>query len=101
MKLTKKPAIELTQWMWGEMAETGETKEEWIERHPQYEELDSWCFLREYANQFGFHCGHCPYFQKFGGCCDEDAPYDKWYEALTPKTRKKYAKLFLEQLKQL
>ena len=104
MELTKKKAIELTLKMWRDLAETGETKDEWFARHPEYEEIYLGCFLCEYGKQFkpDSICDHCPYAQKFIGCLNKaDTPFFKWGRAATPKTRKKYAALFVKQLEEL
>lgn len=106
MKLTKKKAIEITVELWTFLAETGDEKGAWG-GWETYGQMIYGCPLCEYShhclNWGRGRCGSCPYYKKFG-CCygdEEDTIYSLWEEAHTPRTRKKYAKLFLEQLKQL
>ena len=101
MELTKKKAIELTLKMWRDLAETGETKDEWFERHPEYEKIYADCFLCKYSTELEENCELCPYDKKFGSCFDSSSPFKKWGRAATPKTRKKYAALFVKQLEEL
>ena len=103
MRLTKKKAIQISIELWEYMAETGEGRKGKWEGWKEYGEMSCDCALCEYEEQRGGggdECDHCPYWQKFGNCWD-DAPYDKWRYAKTKATRKKYAELLLEQLRQL
>ena len=105
--LTEKKAIERTIELWAWLAETGKDKYAW----PGWEQYSAlhFCFLCEYSfaqillieSLIWSHngCDACPYYQQFGFCGDDY--YGKWCFARTVKTRKKYAGLFLEQLKQL
>ncbi len=111
MKLTKKRSITLSIELWEWCAETGKYKEEW----PGWEKYgggDGYCFLCEYSKEqrkkmkAGSVCGYCPYYKKFNGCLWARPglplpPFGEWNNARTPKDRKKYAKLFLAQLKEL
>lgn len=104
MKLTKKKAIEYSIELWTWLVKAGaEFKGDW-DGWDKYGKMSSGCPLCEYA---GFppssNCRKCPYYKKFKRCYDngEDTIYSKWEDASTPGTRKKYAKLFLEHLKEL
>ena len=98
MRLTKKKAIEISIELWTCLAETGvDDKGEW-EGWEKYGEMDSDCALCECA---GGVCSRCPYRKQFSHCCDYGTPFDRWDIARTIKERKKYALLFLEQLKEL
>ncbi len=97
MKLTRKEAIEKSIVLWKWLAETGKMKDcyDWEGERPLVG-----CYLCEYDVSVqkvdGIPCSHCPLHH---GC--DKGPYDKWETAQTPKTRKKYAALFLEELKAL
>jgi len=93
--LTEKKAIELSVELWEWLTETGKDKSSWPGWNQYY--AMHFCFLCEYTSDDS--CYACPYCRKFGHC--NYGYYDKWGYALTVKTRKKYAGLFLEQLKQL
>lgn len=106
MKLTRKKSIKLTIELWTWRAETGKPKEDW----PKWSEYsDVWpdSFFCEYDTQMQARykhnrdsCGYCPLVTSGLGSCDETY-YEKWNNVKDPRTRKKYAKLFLEQLKTL
>lgn len=106
MRLTKKKAIELSIELWTWLAETGKEKEDWPSWE-QYGETTCECFLCEYSDRHPtavnpYVCyASCPYYQRFGCCYRDKEPYDLWLCAKTARTRKKYAKLFLEQLQTL
>lgn len=103
MKLTKKKAIGLSVELWEWLAETGKGKWDW----PRWEEfgvVESACFLCEYQEQRDpddIDCIDCPYCKKFGQCDSGSTPYLLWAGATTMAKRKKYAKLLLEQLREL
>ncbi len=103
MRLTEKKAIDLSIELWEWLAETGERKGDW----PGWEKcgvMYASCPICEYDEQQDTgSCDSCPYYRRFGQCQDysELTPFDKWEKAETPRTRKKYAKLFLKQLYQL
>ena len=101
MKLTKKKAIEISIELWTFLAETGGQKLDWNGWN-KYGYMSASCPLCEYSRGL---CKSCPYYKKFKPCCSlGDKPvtiYDYWEAAKTLETRKKYAKLFLEQLKEL
>lgn len=106
MKLTKEQAIDYSIELWEWLAETGKYKEDWPE-WGKFGKVDSHCFLCGYDTYSQAMLKDeaddciCPYNDKFGGCADEDTPFQLWCSAETIKERKKYAKLFLEQLRSL
>lgn len=109
-RLTRTDAIKISKELWTWLAETGSNdKEDWL-GWDKYGRMWAACALCEYANQrLGFKegeaCQYCPYYMKFGFCQADDvealSPYDRWEGEETHKDRKKYAKLFLEQLETL
>ncbi len=119
MRLTRKKAIELCILLWTWLAKTGKKKENWPEwaKYDVVIEHHSYCWFCYYDNHTeaggkrarGGECIFCPYRKKFGYHCnddgyDEDNPqtlFNKWDEAETLRTRKKYAGLFLKQIKSL
>ena len=120
MRLTRKKAIELCIELWTWLAKTGKHKKEWPDWEKWYKKsndatplLANQCWFCYYDNfttkgtrrKNGGHCQNCPYYKVFGHCYREKPHptyYWKWEEeAETPRTRKKYAKLFLEQIKTL
>ncbi|MBA7637622.1 hypothetical protein ES703_45268 [subsurface metagenome] len=111
MRLTKKKAIEISIALWTWLAKTGEPlKVRWA-GWDKYGYMPAECSLCEYserkadrANGDKDVCCYCPYYKMFGYCTDVKdpiTPYDSWDMAETEQERKKYAGLFLEQLKQL
>ncbi len=101
MRLTRKRAIELSIELWEWLAETGKAKWEW-EGWKRYGETEADCFLCEYNDRKkpqikGDSCHYCPYHK----CYTEGDYFELWEYAKTPEGRKKYAKLFLEQLRTL
>ncbi|KKK94776.1 hypothetical protein LCGC14_2679460 [marine sediment metagenome] len=96
MKFTDKQTIEnsLRQWRW--CAETGEEKWEWPEWE-KYGEIESGCFFCEQVDE----CEDCIYYKEFGFCLKDDSPLDKWFRARKENTKKKYAALIVEQIKEL
>ena len=101
-KLTKKKAIEISKELWTWLAETGGEKEDWPGWN-KYEEGGLDCPLCQYARKGDVEdCDKCPYFQKFGHCCEKCTPYSEWCGVGgSIPVSKKYAKLFLKQLEQL
>ena len=115
MRLTRKKAIEVCILLWTWLAETGKRKENW----PEWEKYNiriahiarhDYCWLCYYDNHTTFkgsdrygggECLYCPYYKKFGYCNNDEEYFNCWIEAKTPHTRKKYAKLFLGQIKTL
>ena len=97
MDLTKKKALELTIELWEWLAETGGVKREWSGWKEYGDDIRGDCFLCEYTKG---DCSLCPLTQ-FGGdsCCD--TYYSDWESDMTKTGRKKYAKLFLKQLKEV
>ncbi len=107
MKLTRNKAIELCIELWTWLAETGKRKKDWP-GWEKYGSAMSACWFCEYDDQMlalykrkGRHaCGYCPLKTSGVGKCG-DTFFEKWNVAGTPKDRKKYAKLFLEQIRKL
>ena len=116
MKLTRKKAIELCIALWEWLAKTGKKKENWPEWE-KYDEIKNNCWFcehliyqqkrnGEYPTKILPCSKYCIYYKKYG-CCqtlddgEDKTIYDKWDEAKTPEDRKKYAKLFLEQIKSI
>ena len=105
MKLTRKKAIELCIEVWTWCTESGALKCDYPYSKKQLRYVvrndypESHCWFCEYCLQHKDNgCKGCP----LGGenkC--EDMAYEKWDKAKTPRTRKKYAKLFLAQIKEL
>lgn len=102
MRLTRKKAIELCIELWTWCMETGKRKEKW----PRWEEfsyIQNYCWFCEYdRRQKSYHggdnCTHCP-LTKIGISHCSESYYRDWRLAKIPQARKKYAKLFLEQIK--
>ncbi len=111
MKLTREQAIDWSIELWEFCALTGKRKEDWprwkdfggLDEDNAAVEVDCECFLCEYGEgQRGWDkCRVCPYNEKFGWCVSDGQPFCLWFEAKQTRTRKKYAALFLEQLKAL
>ena len=124
MKLTRKKAIELCIELWTWLAKTGKKKkEDWPKwenyrnyNRPRGSSTAESCWLCEYGYQRrkstkkGETCDYCPYKRKYRIVCNADIDdtddkqlfyYSRWEDAKTPRTRKKYAKLFLEQIKSI
>ncbi|KKL80591.1 hypothetical protein LCGC14_2003170, partial [marine sediment metagenome] len=63
------------------------------------------CFLCEYDNrrqtQDTEDCELCSYYKVFGDCDGGGKPYRLWVRAKTNPLRKRYAKLFLEQMEEI
>lgn len=106
-KLTRKKAIELCIELWEWCAETGELKGSWP-GWEKYGEVRSDCWFCEYSKQqclkykiddFKNYCRYCLFEKGNFGCLS--TPYFNWEAAKTKKTRKKYAALFLAQIKTL
>ena len=102
MRLTKRKAINITIEEWEWLAKTGKRKLEWP-GWEKYGQMESGCPLCEYGKQRNpstySACMYCPYHQKFGYCLD--SYFQDWVTATTIEGRKKYATLFLEQLRKL
>lgn len=107
MILTKKKAIGISIELWEWLAETGKLKWDW-DGWDRYGRMNSHCPFCEYEvrqertrHEHLLNCPYCPYYQKFDSCTENGAPFDKWEHAKSPQARRKYAQLFLEQLRQL
>lgn len=98
MRLTKKTAIELSITLWTWLAETGKFKKAWP-KWEKYGDIANECFLCEYDKSD--NCDRCPLEKKYRGCCSEECAFIKWEDSETKADRKKYATLFLAQLKEL
>lgn len=101
MKLTAKKAVELSIKLWTWCAETGKDKDEWPEwerNSGQYPEVQSDCFLCEYAEH---GCVACSYFTQYGACINAGTSYDKWDHARIEIARRNFAQQFLNQLKKV
>ena len=112
MRLTRKKAIELCIELWEWLAKTGKIKSEWPE-WVKYENIECDCWFCEYqvrqemryptANHYGKNgtCRYCP-LTTINVACEQDGTlYRKWDASITPQNRKKYAKLFLEQIRSI
>lgn len=106
MKLTRKKAIKLSIELWEWMAEKEERyKDDW----PKWKEfggMENNCPLCEYVGHEGtkMNCPKCPLGWGMYGCEEADhSMYREWKESIwqIKPTRKKYAGLFLAQLKEL
>ena len=103
--LTRKKTIELCIEVWQWCMETGRRKEQWP-RWKEFGDIASHCWFCEYdnrrrkrENEDGLSsCGRCP-LQSIDIAHCSLTVYKKWNNAITIKDRKKYAKLFLEQIK--
>lgn len=110
MRLTRKKAIELSIELWTWLAETGQTKRDWVgwdENGGKFSGILAKCFLCEFVCRTSKRqnksptCSDCPYYQKYGyNCQDSKNPYCLWCSN-NKVEKKKYAKQFLEQLKTL
>ena len=107
MKLSRKKAIELCIELWTWLAKTGKRKSEWPKWDKYSGHIINECWFCEHNGQrYGgcIYCNnHCIYYKKYGHCNPEDtlSYFGHWNEAKTPRTRKKYAKLFLAQIRSL
>lgn len=108
MRLTKKKALDISIELWERMAKTGaKHKRTWL-GWKKYGKMLNNCPLCEYVDvdKDGYlknRCKECPLNWGYIGCEDnETSQYIKWIEdAHNPFDRKKYAGLFLEQLKEI
>ncbi len=111
MKLTREKAIELCIEVWTWCAETGKQKSEYPYTKEQLKYIEdeyddypeSHCWFCEYCRQHKDNgCRGCPLVSGASSKCEcENMAYKKWENAETPRTRKKYAKLFLGQIQSL
>lgn len=99
-KIKRKVAIAETIFMWEELAETGEYDKTRTKSYKKYQEQ---CFLCLYTDQYlEGNCTRCLLVQNgLPDCFALSSTYYKWNRALTVGDRKKYAKQFVKQLKQL
>ncbi len=119
MRLSRKKAIELCIELWTYLARYGKEKEDW----PRWEKYKKYGHFNKYQGEWfvNNHCWFCEYSQQKSNCFDVDCYecplpedgddiefrcevgsnrlYYLWNTAKTSHTRKKYAKLFLEQIK--
>ncbi len=94
MRLTKQKAIDISIELWEWLAETGKHKQDW-EGWEKYEGMEDDCALCEWITRSKLDCVSCPVRD-----CHALA-YGNWVCATSSRERKKYAKLFLTQLKEL
>lgn len=106
MRLTLELAKKICLELWTFCAETGEGKEDWPgwETYAHYGYFPALCPFCRYdeemnAEEYMGACEYCPIEAEFGDC--SETYYQAWLEAKQKRTRKKYARLFLEQLKEL
>lgn len=110
---SRKRHIELCIELWTWCAKTGRPKEEWpgwiehgsIVNECWFCEYDSSLYQRYSTSVLNYQhdlidCFYCPLKRHFGVHCSV-TPYRKWYKATTKSTRKKYAALFLLDIKQV
>ncbi len=95
MKLTRTEAIDKSIEEWEHLKRTGTGGHIFAGERPA-----NGCYLCEYTKK-RWPCLQCPYFMKYEHDCLKSEPFNKWGDAKTPRTRKKYAALFLEELKAL
>ena len=101
MKLTREQAIDLSIELWEWCAKTGKQKHRWF-KWKEFGVIEGHCFLCEYQEQEapnGTNCTNCPFMEKSDSCYD--TYFADWCKAKNVEERKKYAALFLEQLKEL
>ena len=103
MKLTRQQAIDKSIELWKWLAETGKEKEDYP--WPRGKQPIDGCYLCEYALQVEDRedgedaCSYCPLAINDLNCGTGN--YYDWDDARTSTDRKKYAALFLEELKAL
>lgn len=105
MRLTKKRALDISIELWEWMAKTGSNyKGDWP-GWEKYGEMFNYCPLCEYAGAVKIETNRCKKcLLKWGafGCERQgESQYLKWDDALTKADRKKYAGLFVKQLKEI
>ena len=111
MRLTRKNSIELCIELWTWLAKTGKEKGEYVftEEHAGYckryeKEPCSLCWFCEYGSRKvgGWRkCESCPIKEDGPYQCLHYTAYGSWERSKQTRTRKKYAKLFLAQIKAL
>jgi len=105
MKLSRKKAIQLCIELWTWLAKTGKQKVEWPGWERFDETISSSCWFCHYSEQQEERydnddsCRYCPLTKAGSHCMNKGSFYKMWAESKTPKTCKKYAKLFLKQIK--
>ena len=109
MELTEREAIDKSIELWTWCEKTGKIKKMWkgweeyggLNDDNECKEVEALCFLCEYSTN---GCEYCPYNKKFGHCNSAPvphSPYYHWEHAKDNTDRKKYAGLFLAQLREL
>ena len=103
-RLTKKVSKRVCLELWEDLAGTGEEKEDWG-GWDKYGGMFAACPLCEYYRPDGENnCHACPLSDradKVGGFGCWGYSFNEWFYATTKRTNKKYAKLFLEELRRL
>ncbi len=108
-KITRQEAITISIELWEELAETGgdqDAKDAWPGWEQYGGRMRNSCALCQYGyahrRAAESDCSHCPYYLKYGGCQKNDRTvFQRWLLVQTPRTRQKYARLGVEQLKAL
>lgn len=105
MKLTLKQAFEIAVELWTDMTKTGRKhKWDWPDWE-KYGRMVNDCPFCEYVGEGDkqrLNCHKCPLGWGYDGCQQsEQSQYRLWEQSKTIKTRKKYAGLFLTQIKEL
>ncbi len=100
MRLTKKKAIGICIELWEWLAKTGKTKWDWP-GWAHYGPISRKCpFCALYWDKVK-NCRGCPISDGTFRNCVINTPYGDWASAQNIRTHKKYAKLFLEELRSL
>ena len=104
MRLTKKKSMEICIELWTYLEETGNEKEDWS-GWEKYGEMRDQCPLCEYNQQHydedSVAC-NCPLaWPPFNGCCDPPSEFRNWNNVAHQADRKRFAKAFLKQLKEI
>ena len=95
MKLTKKKAKEICIELWTWLAETGRRKGRWPGWKKYGRMLANCPFCEYYVEQNNGGCPACPI-----ALCRFDDSFSQWCDATTSAQRKKYAKIFLEKIRE-
>ena len=104
MRLTKKKSMEICIELWTYLEETGNRKGDWP-GWDKYGKMMDRCPLCEYDRRHNdedsLPC-NCPLDRPpFEGCTELPSEFHNWDRAVSKEERKKYAGLFLKQLKEI
>lgn len=107
MRLSRKKAIKLCIEVWSWCAETGRIKKNW----PRWKDFMTkkeaydchYCWFCLYDSKKGNSCKNCPLTEIYGHCniLTGGCEFYYWNRATTISARKKYAKLFLGQIRSI